>query len=291
MENFGSLHFQGHPILVLTDQPLKQILCRSESSGHLAKWAINEEGTGAGLVLTSPDGEEYTYELKFCFYASNNEAEYETLLSGLRIALDMGITNLRAYVDSQIVAQQVNGTFDARDTSMGQYVKLVETISNKFDNLEVVKIPPNKNKKADVLRKLATLTFDHLHKRVLVEELKEKSIHEKPIMMIVEGVKETWLTPYLRYLHDGVLPIDKAEARRIRVTAPTYEVINGVLYRKSYNGRLLRSTGNAKFLVVAIDFFTKWVEAKALAKITGENVKKFVWHDIMCRYGVSNESQ
>ncbi|XP_071699265.1 uncharacterized protein [Rutidosis leptorrhynchoides] len=118
------------------NQPLKQILQRPESSGRLAKWAIelgeyeinfaprnavkgqhvwelhtdgasSEEGTGAGLVLTSPDGEEYTYALKFCFYASNNEAEYEAILSGLRIAVEMGITNLRAYVDSQIVASKL----------------------------------------------------------------------------------------------------------------------------------------------------------------------------------------
>ncbi|XP_071714774.1 uncharacterized protein [Rutidosis leptorrhynchoides] len=304
-------YFQGHPILVLTDQPLKQVLQRPESSGRLAKWAIelgeykinfaqrnavkgqiladflletnekveydtkmapqqhvwelhtdgasSEEGTGAGLVLTSQDGEEYTYALKLCFYASNNEAEYEALLSGLCIAVEMGITNLRAYVDYQIVAQQVNGMFDASDTSMRQYVKLIEAISKKFDNLEVAQIARNKNKKADFLSKLATLTFDHLHKRVLVEELKEKSIHEKPIVAIVENAKETWMTPYLRYLHDGGRPIDKTEARRIKVTVPIYEVVN------------------------------EWVEAKALAKITGENVKKFVWHDIVCRYGVPNE--
>ncbi|XP_071695590.1 uncharacterized protein [Rutidosis leptorrhynchoides] len=192
--------------------------------------ASSEEGTGAGLVLTSPDGEEYTYALKFCFYASNNEAEYEALLSGL--------------------PQQVNRMFDARDTSMRQYVKLVEAISKKIDNLEVVQIPRNKNKKADILSKLATLTFDHLRKRVLVEELKEKSILEKPIMAIVEGAKETWMTPYLRYLHDGGLPIDKAEARRIRVTAPMYEVVNGDLYRKSYNGPLLRCLTNDEALKV-----------------------------------------
>ncbi|XP_071727778.1 uncharacterized protein [Rutidosis leptorrhynchoides] len=155
-----------------------------------------------------------------------------------------------AYVDSQIVAQQVNGTFDARDTSMRKYVKLVEAISKKFDNLEVVQISQNKNKKAEVLSKLATLTFDHLHKRVFVEELKEKSIHEKPIMAIVENAKETWMTPYLRYLHDGGLSVDKTEARRIKVTAPMYEVVNGTLYQKSYNGLLLRCLTNDEALKV-----------------------------------------
>ncbi|XP_071719145.1 uncharacterized protein [Rutidosis leptorrhynchoides] len=140
-------------------------------------------------------------------------------------------------------------------------------------------------------------------------------------MAIVEGAKETWMTPYLRYLHDGGLPIDKAEARRIRVTAPMYEVVNGALYRKSYNGPLLRCLTNDEALKVVKEMHEGvcsqhsgfrtvasrimrqgyfWPSlyrdvaeiiktSKALAKITGENVKKFVWHDIVCRYGVPNE--
>ena len=41
-----------------------------------------------------------------------------------------------------------------------------------------------------------------------------------------------------------------------------------------------------KFLVVGIDYFTKWVEAKPLAGITQQNVKNFVWKNIVCRFGV-----
>ncbi|XP_071714607.1 uncharacterized protein [Rutidosis leptorrhynchoides] len=69
-------------------------------------------------------------------------------------------------------------------------------------------------------------------------------------MAIVENAKETWMTPYLRYFHDGGLPIDKTEARRIKVTAPMYEVVNGTLYRKSYNGPLLRCLTNDEALKI-----------------------------------------
>ncbi|XP_071727809.1 uncharacterized protein [Rutidosis leptorrhynchoides] len=148
--------------------------------------ASSEEGVGAGLVLTSPEGEEHTYALKFCFYASNNEAEYEALLFDLRIGSEMGINHLRAYVDSQIVAQQVNGAFEAKDISMKRYLQLIEKISKNFETLKVVQISRNKNKKADVLSKLATLTFDHLHKKVFVEVLKDKSIDEKVVVATVE---------------------------------------------------------------------------------------------------------
>ncbi|XP_071688006.1 uncharacterized protein [Rutidosis leptorrhynchoides] len=373
----------------MTDQPIKHILRNPESSGRLAKWAIelgeyeinfsprhavkgqiladfllettekvdhppnvtasnhvwelhndgasSEEGVGAGLVLTSLEGEEHTYALQFCFYASNNEAEYEAFLSGLRIASEMGIKHLRAYFDSQIVAQQVNGAFEAKDASMKQYLQYQEIKTRR---------------QMDVLSKLATLTFDHLHKKVLVEVLKDKSVDEKIVVATVEEKESCWITPYVKYLQDGTLAIDAMEARRIRVSAPLYVLENGILYRKSFSGPNLRcltphqaidvvkemheglcaqhsgyrtirhgtvqrlpkydlisvssawtfckwaidivgpfprSVGNAKFLVVAIDFFSKWVEAKVLAKITGENIKKFVWSDIVCRYGLPNE--
>ncbi|XP_071699857.1 uncharacterized protein [Rutidosis leptorrhynchoides] len=175
--------------------------------------ASSEEGVGAGLVLTSPEGEEHTYALKFGFYASNNEAEYEALLSGLRLASEMGIKHLRAYVDSQIVAQQVNGVFEAKDISMKQYLQLVEKISKNFETLEVVQISRDKNKKADFLSKLAMLTFDHLHKKVLVEVLKDKSNDEKAVVVTVEEGGPCWMILYVKYLQDEILPVDVTEAR------------------------------------------------------------------------------
>ncbi|XP_071714616.1 uncharacterized protein [Rutidosis leptorrhynchoides] len=325
-------YFQAHSILVLTDQPIKQILKNPESSGHLANnyvWELHtdgastEEGVGARLVLTSPEGEEHTYALKFCFYASNNEAEYEALLSGLRIATEMGIKQPRAYVDSQIVAQQVNGAFEVKDVSMKQYLQLIEKISKKFETLEV-----------------------------LVEVLKDKSIDEKVVVAIFEEGESCWMTPYMIYLQDGTLPTDVTEARRIKQAIDVVREMHEGLYahhsgyrtvvrwimRQGYYwqtiyrdtaeviktcdacqrhgtvqclpkydlisasstwpfckwaidivGPFPRSVGNANFLVVAIDFFSKWVVAKVLARMMGENIKKFVWNDIICRYGLPNE--
>ncbi|GJU05017.1 reverse transcriptase domain-containing protein [Tanacetum coccineum] len=51
-------------------------------------------GSGAGLILTNPEGTEFTYALRFSFEATNNEAEYEALIAGLRIAEQMGVKNL-----------------------------------------------------------------------------------------------------------------------------------------------------------------------------------------------------
>ncbi|GKC88583.1 reverse transcriptase domain-containing protein, partial [Tanacetum coccineum] len=69
--------------------------------------ASSSDGSGAGLMVVSPEGKEYTYALKFEFETTNNEAEYKALLAGLRIAKEMEIRELIIFVDSQLVANQV----------------------------------------------------------------------------------------------------------------------------------------------------------------------------------------
>nr|GEZ89884.1 reverse transcriptase domain-containing protein [Tanacetum cinerariifolium] len=168
-------YFQAHPIAVITDQPIKQVMSRPDVAGRLQKWSImlgehnityrprtsikgqiladfltempsndsqgasvaetQEEpwtlftdvsscvdGSGAGLILTNPDGVEFTYALRFQFAASNNEAEYEALIAGLRIATQMGVKNIQANVDSKLVANQVLGAYVAKEDNMIKYL-------------------------------------------------------------------------------------------------------------------------------------------------------------------------
>ncbi|GJU69384.1 reverse transcriptase domain-containing protein [Tanacetum coccineum] len=72
------------------------------------------DGSGAGLMLVSPEGKEYTYSLRFEFETTNNEVEYEALLTCLQIAKEMEIKDLAIFIDSQLVANQFNGLFKAR---------------------------------------------------------------------------------------------------------------------------------------------------------------------------------
>ncbi|GJT73748.1 reverse transcriptase domain-containing protein [Tanacetum coccineum] len=76
------------------------------------------DGSGAGLILTNPEGMEFTYALRFEFSATNNEAEYEALIAGLRIAARMGVRNLEANVDSRLVANHVLGEYVAKEDNM-----------------------------------------------------------------------------------------------------------------------------------------------------------------------------
>ncbi|XP_071740465.1 uncharacterized protein [Rutidosis leptorrhynchoides] len=146
------------------------------------------EGAGAGLVLASPRGEEHTYALRFNFYVTNNEAEYEALLAGLNIAHKMDITKLLAFTDSQLVANQFNGSFEAHNSSMQKYLKLLQELAVRFEHFELAQVPRSQNMKADTLSKLAALTFSHFQRQVWVKELPNKSIDND--LMVASVVEE-----------------------------------------------------------------------------------------------------
>ncbi|GJY42232.1 reverse transcriptase domain-containing protein [Tanacetum coccineum] len=144
------------------------------------------DGSGAGLILTNPEGMEFTYALRFRFDAPNNKAEYEALIAGLRIAEQMGVKKLQANVDLRLVVNQVNETYVAKEADMIRYLEKVKTLTDSFKAFLIKQVPRSENKKADALSKIASISFVHLSKQVLVKELKEKSISELEILAVVE---------------------------------------------------------------------------------------------------------
>ncbi|GJW66070.1 reverse transcriptase domain-containing protein, partial [Tanacetum coccineum] len=317
-------YFQVHPIVSEVKLQEPWILFTDGSSCV--------DGSGAGLILTNPEGMEFTYALRFEFTATNNEAEYEALIAGLRIAARMGVRNLEANVDSRLVANHVLGEYVAKEDNMIQYLNKTKSLIQGFDRFTIRQVPRGDNKKANALSKIAYTSFAHLSKQVLVEILKNKSISEMEISTVIEEQDPTWMTPIIEFISKGTLPHEQKDARRIRRTAQRFELRNGVLYRRSFLQPWLRcvgpiqadyvlreihagscrantyhltmaipqvgidiagpfpvAVGGLKFLIVAIDYFTKWIEAKAVATITGNQVKRFVWDNIVCRFGLPGE--
>nr|KYP73704.1 hypothetical protein KK1_006352 [Cajanus cajan]KYP73711.1 hypothetical protein KK1_006359 [Cajanus cajan] len=71
----------------------------------------NNQGSGAGIILEGPTRLTLEQSLRFAFKASNNQAEYEALLAGLRLAQEIGVRRLTCWTDSKVVAEQVNDNF------------------------------------------------------------------------------------------------------------------------------------------------------------------------------------
>ncbi|XP_071688806.1 uncharacterized protein [Rutidosis leptorrhynchoides] len=192
--------------------------------------AASSEGAGAGLILTGPHQEEHTYALRFNFKVTNNEAKYEALLAGMRIARELGIKKLQAYMDSQLVSNKINNTFDANDKSMQSYLALVHSLADTFVDFRISQIPRSQNKQEDVLSKLAALTFNHLEKKILVEQNFTKSTVPGTTIASVEEEKATWMTDIIEFLRTGSLPEGEKEAMKIRVKTPNYELRGEILY-------------------------------------------------------------
>ncbi|GKA79546.1 reverse transcriptase domain-containing protein [Tanacetum coccineum] len=207
--------------------------------------------------------EEELPEPWMLFEATNNEAEYEALIAGLRIAEQMGVKNLQANVDSLLVANHVNGTYEAKEADMIRYLEKMRTLSNGFRMFLIKQIPRSENKKADAVSK-----------QVLVEELKEKSINEVEVLAVVEEEGDTWMTP-----RQGQCDASHSGSQWSM----------GSSTRNLFSDHGYEGPGKSKFLIVAIDYFTKWIEARPVATITGNQVKKFVWDNIVCRFGLLGE--
>ena len=83
-------------------------------------WTVQTDGFvmrkvgGAGVVLISPEKETLKYTVRLQFAVTNNEAEYEALLTGLSLAKALGAKNLIVQVDSQLIIGQVKGDYEAK---------------------------------------------------------------------------------------------------------------------------------------------------------------------------------
>jgi ribonuclease HI len=130
--------------------------------------SLKLEGAGAGVLLISPKGEQLKYILQIFWKVSNNEAEYEALLHGLRLAASLGIKRLLVYGDSAVVINQVNKSWDRNKENMDAYCLEVRKLWNKFYGLEFHHIVRDNDVAADVLSELGSTraqlpvgVFDH----------------------------------------------------------------------------------------------------------------------------------
>ncbi|XP_077237336.1 uncharacterized protein LOC143879015 [Tasmannia lanceolata] len=97
----------------------------------------NSEGSGAGLVITGPDNFIAEYALRLNFKASNNEAEYEALITGIALATELRANRVRVHNDSQLVVSQVNGFSDAKEEWMIKYLEKETSALRSFPNPSV----------------------------------------------------------------------------------------------------------------------------------------------------------
>ncbi|XP_013627220.1 PREDICTED: uncharacterized protein LOC106333302 [Brassica oleracea var. oleracea] len=116
----------------------------------------SKQGSGIGIRLTSPTGEVLEQSFRLEFHASNNEAEYEALVAGLRLVHGLKIRNIHACCDSQLVANQYSGEYEVRDERMDAYLNPIQDLSRDFNHFALTRIPRSEKTQADALAALAS---------------------------------------------------------------------------------------------------------------------------------------
>ena len=166
----------------LVDWAETQYLPPAPDSTH---WRMHFDGSkmrtglGAGVVLTSPKGDKLKYALQIHFAASNNVAEYEALIHGLRLAKELGIRRILCYGDSDLVVQQSSGDWDAKDANMASYRFLVQQLSGYFEGCEFLHVPRNDNDQADALARIGS-TRQAIPSGVALQRLLKPSVKPSP---------------------------------------------------------------------------------------------------------------
>jgi ribonuclease HI len=203
--------------------------------------SLKLEGAGAGVLLISPKGEQLKYVLQIFWKVSNNEAEYEALLHGLRLAISLGIKRLLVYGDSAVVIDQFNKSWDRNKENMDAYCLEVRKLMNKFYGLEFYHIVCDNSVAVDVLSKLGS-TRVQVPVGIFIHELHAPSIPEsapsttdpapsqpgQEVLMI----NVNWRQPFIDYIREQKVPSDKNLAEQLVRRTKPYVLVGDKLYRR-----------------------------------------------------------
>ncbi|GJQ96345.1 reverse transcriptase domain-containing protein [Tanacetum coccineum] len=225
----------------------------------------------------------------------------EPIRNGVHLRPMMGVK----YISAKVRLLAGNGLYEAKEQSMIQYMEKSKILISGFKGFSIEQVLMSENKQADAISKNTSTSFAHLTKKVLVEMLKEKSINEKEIFVMIEEEGYTRMTPLKSFLEPwlrciGRLQVDYVIREIHEGSCNMYSrprsVVAKAIRSEYYWSKKHKDASpfpeahvKVKFLIVVIDYFTKWVVAEPVATIPGNQVKKFVWDNIIFRFGLPRE--
>ncbi|XP_075499328.1 uncharacterized protein LOC142537719 [Primulina tabacum] len=384
------IHLAGLPVLVKPEPGEKLYVYLSATEYAVSSVLIKEEGTDQKPVyyvshaLRGPElrplGRIMTHSevsgrmIKWTVELGEYDIEYKPRVAIKAQALSDFLSEMIQPSEEELITQQIKGIYEAKDDKMLKYLRLIRAQAKSFMDWSIEQVPREENSEADALAKMAASLSEVNTREVLHITRLVLSTEEEASPM----PEDSWMTPLIAYITNHELPEDKARAQKIKRQAPRFVLLNKILYRRSFQGPLLKclnekevdyvlreihegccaehlggmsltrktmlagfwwptlkqdsarlvqicegcqhhsnfsyspatlmkpiwascpfdqwgmdivgpfpvARAQKKFLLVAVDYFSKWVEAEPLAKITEQEVLKFLWKNILCRFGV-----
>ncbi|XP_066165825.1 uncharacterized protein [Oryza sativa Japonica Group] len=229
---------------------------KSDSQGENETWtmafdgALNSQGAGAGFILTSPSGDQFKHAIHLNFRATNNTAEYEGLLAGIRAAAALGAKRLIIKGDSELVANQVHKDYKCSNPELSKYLSEVRKLERRFDGIEVRHVYRKDNVEPDDLARRASRreplepgTFLDVLTKPSVKEVSgevgpstpdiSSEVTEAECEVADIETTDDWRSPLIKFIGSEELPEDDTEAEKITRKAKIYCMIGNDLYKKS----------------------------------------------------------
>jgi ribonuclease HI len=198
-------------------------------------------GARAAAFLVSPSKVRICYAIKLDFSCTNNIAEYEALLLGLRKLKGMGIRRAILKTDSQVISGHVDKSNKATDPKLEKYLDVVRRLEASFEGFSVKNIPRGENEHADLLAKSAAQGLP-LPSEVFFDTIKAPSIElmERAVLTISLVHSEDWRTKIISFLQGNCLSDDEAYNKRMEARTRPYVIIEGELYKHGVCSPLLK---------------------------------------------------
>ncbi|XP_042410036.1 uncharacterized protein LOC121999416 [Zingiber officinale] len=240
------------------------------------------------------------------YRVTNNEAKYEALIAGLQAARHVVASKVFIHSDSQLAAQQLSGAFEISNVRLKLYAGAFE----KLKSIELVSLVVH-------IDRMEGLTFPNDWRTAIAEFLKSggelvgssslatsSTKKRSPGLCSNVLVRRMWTIFCKRYTKAHAAGIQAEDATRTVAMCLSCQKYHNFSHRPTEElktstvscpfdqwgmdivGSFPMAIGQRKFLLVVVDYFSKWVEAKPLAKITEQMVKKFIWQHIICQFGI-----
>ncbi|XP_070021778.1 uncharacterized protein [Nicotiana sylvestris] len=210
--------------------------------------AAHRGGAEASVVFANPQGEVLPYSFTLTQLCSNNVTEYQALILGLEMDVDMKKLQLQVFGDSQLVVNQLLGSYEVNKPELCPYHDYAKKLMGWLGDVTIKHVPRKENKKADALVALASslslpdqaqVTVCQKWVVPLPNEAEGEENELKPLVAASEVEKEEWQQPIIDYLWYGILPENPRRRTEIRRCAPRFLYYKDTLYRRSFEGVLL----------------------------------------------------
>ncbi|XP_070019481.1 uncharacterized protein [Nicotiana sylvestris] len=218
---------------------------------------VNIKGVGIGEILISPIGHYYLTTTRLRFFCTNNTAEYEACIMGLKMAIDLDVHELLVMGDSDLLIRQAQGEWETRDIKLIPNRQCVQDLSRRFKSIE--------------FRKIQVRNQHSYCNTIKTEPDGELWYHDKKRFLKIRE--------YLEHAKGD-------KKRTIRRLASGFFLNEEIMYQRTPDLNLLRCIDAIEAERIMSEVHSRWVEAVTFKEVTKKAVVDFVHSNIICHFGI-----